>query len=438
MFLYAIIEVMEDVVAQASELEHKGTKKRKTIVVVLIGVFVGLALLGGAAVIVSRLTKVVEEEKVVEKTEKEATLTPSFSNEFAIDAPSANSVFSFVYIGEPKPHFNPLNAYFFLNDNKLLGTPFNISAYQNPSTEWCFGRGRDTKVASRDASSFYCLQNIDSKNIILRWLDLKGQKFKEFGFMSQSDIFSNASTSAVVSSRDGDSAFIYSPSGAFVFEVVSGSLFRVDLPLNLKFVNALHLSNTEVALITDANKIYRLNFSNHQGGVFDVNFIGLENDKLARALQDARLSKDGRRIIFSTTEPFTVLNLDGSAPNPQEVVAYNIDIASGKVSDEFSVEERFISSCANRVGDKYCLFESKAEGEKKFDESLFIKAFDSGLTAVAKVGLQEKNGFSITIQTVPANSAYFFVSFNLPGTSLSTTQVYSTAENSLKPLNYDL
>lgn len=381
------------------------------------------------------------EEVKVEEKKDESVISPKNVASYRINSPALEPVMSFIYYGEPTSFFSSNTAYFLDKDNRLVGLPFFVSADNSGGRAWCQGGGKSAFNISADQSASYCLENISGRNIVIRRLDLKSREYKEYMFEGSSDLFSESKLSRVISSRDGDTAFIYSQAGAFIFEAVSGNLFKVDLPTSLEIIKSVNISNVEAALVTAENKVYRINFSNRRGGVFDVNFIGLSPEQLSKGLKTARLSKDGRRIIFTISDAIESLPADGNI-NYQSIVAYNIDLGTSKVSDELSYEEKFFVSCKYLVGNKFCVYRNR-EGEagRNLMEALYYREFDQPLVAILKVkGIQE--GYRMKVETVWGNSNYFFVkspNFFEPNDEKKFTWVaytFNTTDKVLRPISY--
>lgn len=435
---------MPDIVALEAEKQVKKGKFNK--IFLGLGGIVGIALVGaGIYFAMGMLPKKtpVEETKKEEKTQVNI-VSPKSTVSYKIKTPQVDTTNSFIYSGDPAfGIFSPLTAYFLTKDNQMLPASFFVSAANSGGKAWCFGEGKDLFVVSQSQNAYFCLENTDGKIIAIKRLSLIGQEFKEYTFASNFDLFSDSRFSKVISSRDGDSALIYSPSGAFVFESASGNLFKMDLPLNLEITKVLHLSNTESAFITGANSIYRVNFSNHRGGLFGVNFtgFGFTQDQLKTGLMTARLSKDSRRIVFTISDLIETLPADKSL-NFQPIKAYNIDLSTAKVSDELNYEERFLVSCKFPLGNRFCLYKYKEEipGQPTYDV-LYLKEFDKDLVSAAKTPRTEDKFMSILPMSIDSNSNYFFVrmkTFPDPkklDQSFWINYIYDTSSNKLSQLN---
>lgn len=432
---------MEDIVAQHAEVEVKKKSHKKLLVISLISlVFItGLFYIG--YLIAKSLSHKTEQLTETPKGEKKENLiSPSSIRTYKIELPSVNSVASFIYFGNPTSLFNPLNAYFLTEDNKVVGVPFYVSATNSYGNPWCFGLGKDQNTVSYDQNSMYCVESVNDKELIVRRLDLRGREYKEFTFSQENGLFSAGQNARVIASRDGDTAFIYSSFGAYIFESTSGNLFPIDMPSNVEILKPVYLSNVEAAFITTTNKIYRINFSSHKGGLFDVNFSGLDNTKLTKGLKTARLSKDSRRIIFTISDLTDEIQA-ATSPDYQTVIAYNIALDGGKVFDELDREEKFLVSCKNLVDNKYCLYKSLIGEEKNKQEFLYLKEYDLPLVEVAKAK-SLNNEYKIATYSIIANPNYFFVKvpiFNNPQKAEEfswNAYSYNTTTKTLKPLAF--
>ncbi|MBI4091432.1 hypothetical protein HY419_01620 [candidate division WWE3 bacterium] len=386
-----------------------------------------------------------KKEPPIEETKIEPLIKADKILSYRIQLPKTDVITSFIYYGEPSLSlFTPLNVYTLDKNFKLSVTPFSIAAQNKDGRPWCLGNGLSKFTISKDQKASYCLEMFNNSEIAVRKLDLKSNEYKEFYFKQDGELLSDARTSRVISSRDGDSAFIYSPVGAFAFESQKGELYYVDFPPNLEITNVVALSNTETAIVTDSNKIFRINFSNHKGGVFDVNFIGIGNEDLKKGLATLRLSKDSRRLVFTISDQIENLPAMGNEPSYQAVVAYNIDLNTSKVSDELNYEEKLLVSCKNPIGDKYCLYGMLQVGEEKnkTQEALYIKEHNNPLETVVTIYNNDKVNKKIRFEASDENSDYFFVqtpSVKDPKSQLETyprIQVYSAKEKKLIPLDY--
>lgn len=378
------------------------------------------------------------EEKKVETQKKDESVIPNKKiSTYKIYNSPTEAVTSFIYHGEPSTVFSSHTAYYLSADNRLMGLPFFVSAESLLGKSWCNGMGKNPFNLSYEQTTAYCLENISGKEVIVKKLDIKSREYKEYTFAGGSDLFTDGGSSNVISSRDGDTALIYSPSGAFIFDSVSSNLYKTELPLNLSFQKAIHISNVELALISSTNKVYRVNFSNRKSGIFDVNFIGLTDEQLTKGLKTARLSKDGRRIIFTISDILEVLPADKNV-NYQSIVAYNIDLYNSKVSDELAYDEKFLVSCKYLISEKYCLYRGTEEiANQKKNEELLMKEFDGNLISILKTPYVDS--FRIKVNTISGLTNFAFIKSPLYLDSekfIWVTYSYNAPDKSLKPLTY--
>lgn len=378
------------------------------------------------------------EEKKTQTEKKDESVIPNKKiGTYKIYNSPVEAITSFIYQGEPDTVFSSHTAYYLSADNRLIGLPFFISAESLLGKSWCQGNGKNAFNLSYEQTTAYCLENVSGKEIILRKLDIKNREYKEYAFASSSDLFSDGGSSNVVSSRDGDTALIYSPAGAFIFDSVSGNLYKTQLPLNLSLQKAVHISNVELALISSTNKLYRVNFSNRKSGIFDVNFIGLTDEQLTKGLKTARLSKDGRRIIFTISDVIEALPKDLNV-NYQSIVAYNVDLYNSKVSDELAYDEKFLASCKFLISEKFCIYRLVSEeATQKKSEELFAKEFNGDLVSILKIPYVDS--VRIKVNTVSGLSNFAFIKSPLyleADKFMWVNYSYNASDKSLKPLTY--
>ncbi len=429
-----------DVVAKAQEKEVRVRPFKKLFQVLIIAVPL-LAIIGyfSYTLYLKFFTKPPETPLVAESEDGKVINTQKIYS-YKVQLPQLDPVASFIYFGDATSLFSPFNVYYLTKENRLLATPFFVSAINSAGRPWCFGQGKDPLTVSLSQDSFVCFENISNKDVIVRRLDLKGREYKEYFFSSKREIFGDSKFSRVVVSRDADAALIYSTAGAFIFESKTGTLNKIDLPGNLEIIKAVSLSNTESALITANNKIYRVNFSSNAGGIFDINFISLSNEQLASGLPTARLSKDGRRIIFTISSPIEEIS---GEPNYQSVIAYNIDLVTAKLSDELNYDEKFLVSCKNLSANKYCFYKSITGEAGSKTEVVYMKEYDLPLTEVVKAKAKEDKEFRIILNLIPANGNYivlkapsFFVDPRDNNIFTWVVYTYNIQKKELKPLTY--
>src|SRR3989344_9074767 len=435
---------MEDIISKESEAIAKKKPGKKLIVIgLLLGIllaFYAATFLLKTTVTQNNKTKKTEEEN---KSVQEGVLSPKKTSRYKIESSFGNSPLSFLYTGGENSLFTPLTAYYLTPDNKLFKNSFGVNSVNSNGKPWCFKEGRYSFSSSQDNKVVFCLEHKSDKDIILRKTDLKGNEYKEYEFTEDKNLFTDSILSRVISSQDGDSALIYSPAGAFVFEPIAERLFKKNLPSDHEIINVVHIGSSESALITADNKIYRLNFSNHQGGVFNVDFASVDRSKLNEALKTARLSKDSRKIVFTVSVKISDLPSDNVPPNFQSVIAYNIDLNSTKLSDELDYEERFRLSCQNLLGNKYCLYKSFIEEDKVRYEKLYIKDFESSLKEIIKVRTVLNEGHKIETYLPSQNpnflfvkAPYFYGTDKFNNEFFFVIYVYNTGSGKLWPLSY--
>ncbi len=436
---------MPDIIDQQAEIVSKKRLNKKYVFMLGGGVLLLLLVVAAVFVFISRPKTPAKQNPDSNTTQKEETVIPSSQTKtYKLEMPMDEAVNSFIYFGQQTSVFSPLTAYTLTKGNRLISTPLSISASAQNGNPWCEGMGKSKDNLSHDQKAVICLENVDNRSIKIRKVDLRKNEYKEFDFaLKGKDLFLEARTARVVASRDGDSAIIYSPAGAFVFEAVTGNLHKLEIPLNLDITKAVNISNVEVALITFDNKLFRVNYSSKRGGVFEINFTGTPLDKLTYGLSTARLSKDGKKIVYTITDKFDVFPTGGDINYPG-IVAYNIDLNSAKVADELSYEEKFLLTCTNLVSDKYCVYKNteKSATDKGDDKVLYIREFDKPITELVRI----KNGKLTTeaqLEIAASTNGYVFVKAPFNYTNLEDkkegmpiTYFFNAENKSLVPLSY--
>lgn len=438
---------MPDIISQQADVVAQKKSNKKLVVVLALAVILGIGL---AVVALSTLSRPQKQGPKPDDTggdvkpQDTSVIQASLVRTYKLEMPREEAVTSFLYFGEQTTVFTPLTAYTLTKGNQLIATPLYVSLTAQNANPWCEGYGKDKMPLSTDQKVSFCLENIDGKNIKIRKADIKKNEYKEFTFgLKDKDLFATTRTSRVIASRDGDSAIIYSPVGAYVLETISGALYKIELPQNLDIVKVVNLSNVEVALITFGNKIYRVNYSSRQGGLFEVNFTGTPQDRLADGLKTARLSKDGRKIVFTISGAIENLPKETDI-NYQSVVAYNIDLNTAKVADELGYEEKFLLSCKYLVSDKHCLYKNTEEKDRTTESVVYAREFDKPVNEVIRVA-SGRSGSPIKLDVNASSQSYTFIKAplnyltigpNPKESSVWLTYFYNADNKSLVPLVY--
>ncbi|MEK7595745.1 MAG: hypothetical protein AAB443_04145 [Patescibacteria group bacterium] len=436
----------EDIVAQEAVKVEKKRPFKKLTLILLVGFVILILLVGGVLLLASSIFRPPEKkEEIKEEIKKDVTtINPTKIITYRIKSLPIDSVFSFIHIGQATARYSPLTAYNLTNENKIFTQALSLLASSQESRGTCFADGENPLTFSQDRLATYCLEARTPKELIIKKIDLKTKDYKEFIFETDFELFSLSPSSRVISSRDGDQALIYSSFGTYILESSSGNLYKMDFPSNLSITKTINISNVEAAFITDINKIYRVNFSNHKGGIFDVNFIGLTQENLRKGLETTRLAKDGRRLVFTISDKIEELPPDKN-PNYQAVVAYNIDLATAKISDELNYEEKFLVSCKNLMGSKYCVYKSLElnKDSGRYIESYVLKEFDLPFVEIAKF-LNRSDKYTSHLQTFDYNQDFMFLEtliYEDPNRldetlAKQTVFVYKTAAKKLQALSY--
>ncbi len=169
----------EDIVAKEAEKQVRRRPFKRLLRLVVIFVPLTALLAFGAYVVYAKISG--KKIQIVQTPEPEDrnVLSPKTTYSYKVNTPPYDPLMSFVYFGNSITLFNPLNLYYLTKDFTLIGVPFFVSATNSNGKPWCFGDGKDPMIMSLDQNSFFCLENQDNKNIVLRRLDLRGRDYKE-------------------------------------------------------------------------------------------------------------------------------------------------------------------------------------------------------------------------------------------------------------------